>query len=331
MNNDRPDLSIILKYHFGIPRVMTWSFPVMVLSILTLLCFLMRCIMPTEDAAIPPTSLIGYSVLVPAMALICLVIPALLLSRGQTDLLMGRYSGVGIMLVSFMSGVPLNLVSVSVYNLFCWIWLRLTQRIVFPAFFYYAGTESIEGRVLSLLSDTAIPGFACSLFFFGLLWSRFRSKERFVGYIIISLTFALYGLDFINFPSLFIIGMWCCFLRTNSMNIFGPFFCLLGIKLTSFLLEGTLDKVDLLSIRSYSDIDSTFLYSSLPSLFIGMILLSFFIKILTDFKYSYLNKEEDAESDPDIPSFDRSINLSLILSAILFIVSWVMLFKGVHL
>ncbi|MBQ4271284.1 MAG: hypothetical protein II718_05620 [Clostridiales bacterium] len=331
MSSQRPEFSVLMKYHFGKPQAMTWSYPIMVMTILLTLFYVIRCFLPSDEAAIPATSLIGFSIFVPIVTIFCLVLPSLYLLRGQYDMLVGRYAGVGVLVTSCLSGVPLMLISTSLYNLFAWLWLHTGASMVYPAFLYFGGTASTSARILSVLTDTVIPGFGASMFFFGVLWSRFRSKERMVGYIIIGLTYALYGLDLINFPSLFIIGFWCAFLRSKSMSIFGPFLCLVGCRITDFFLAGTLSKVDIMTTVAYSDIDATYLYASLPSLFIGFILLSFFMRILNDFNSSYVTKEEDGEDDSRIPSFDRGINLSIVLSAVLMLVLWVMLFKGVHL
>ncbi|MBO4243125.1 MAG: hypothetical protein IKT14_08480 [Clostridiales bacterium] len=331
MSSDRPEFSVLMKYHFGKPQALTWSYPIMVMTILLMLFYVIRCFLPSDEAAIPATSLIGFSIFVPIVTIFCLVLPSLYLMKGHYDVLVGRYAGVGVLVTSFLSGVPLMLISVSIYNIFAWLWLHTGASMVYPAFLYFGGTETASAKVLSILTDTVIPGFGACLFFFGVLWSRFRSGERLAGYIIIGLTYALYGLDFINFPSLFIIGFWCAFVRSKSMSLFGPFLCLIGCRLTDLLLAGTLSRVDIMTTVAYSDIDPTYLYASLPSLFIGLILLSFFMRILTDFNAAYATKEEDSEYDSRIPSFDRGLNLSIVLSAVLMIILWVMLFKGVHL
>jgi hypothetical protein len=61
----------------------------------------------------------------------------------------------------------------------------------------------------------------------------------------------------------------------------------------------------------------------------GMVLILFFIRMLDSFSISLRHEITGSEDDEIIPPFDKSINLSLILTVTVFIVVWALIFKGV--
>lgn len=302
----------------------------MALAILSGLFYAIRVLAGVGAFHVVPTSLIGFSIISILMSLVALLLPGFLLSGGITEQAIGRYSGAGSLILAFCSGIPLMMVTTSVYNFSTWLLLRMGSNVVFPAYFYHGGTETKAGMALSILADTVVPAAGASVFFFGLMWSRFRSKEKFAGYIIIAVAYMLYTMDFFGALAVFFTGWWCCFLRTKTGNIFGPFLALVASRLSVFLFGDTLTKIDILLIQTYSDIDSTFFYASLPALFIGLILIAFFMRSLNAFHDSYSDSEEDGIYDQVIPAFDKGFNLTIVTSGILFSVLWIMLIKGVH-
>lgn len=302
----------------------------MTLSILTALFYVIRILINGDSIPVAPTSLIGYSIISILMTMIVLFLPGFAFSQGMYEQTLGRHSGVGALLMAFSSGIPLMMVTTAIYNFSSWLLLRMGSSVIFPVFFYHGGTESKAGMVLAILVDTVIPAAGASVFFFGLMWSRFRSRERFAGYIIIACAYMLYSMDFFGASSLFFTGLWCCFLRTKTGSVFGPFLAIVSARLSQFLFTDTLTKIDILSVQTYSDIDATFFYASLPALFIGLILIAFFMKNLNAFHDSYCDEEENRMYDQVIPAFDKSLNLTIIVAGIVFATIWIMLIKGVH-
>lgn len=302
----------------------------MALAIMTGLFYTLRVLANGESFPFAPTSLIGFTVFSLLMTFVALLLPGFLLAGGITDQVIGRYSGAGSLILSFCSGIPLMMVTTSVYNFSSWLLLRMGNNVVFPAFFYHGGTESKAGYALAILADTVIPAAGACVFFFGLMWSRFRSKEKFAGYIIIAAAYMLYSMDFFGAAAVFFTGWWCSFLRTKTGNIFGPFLALVASRLSVFLFGDTLTKIDILVVQTYSDIDPTFFYASLPALFIGLILIAFFMKSLNAFHDSYSDNEEDGIYDKVIPAFDKGFNLTIVTAGIIFATLWIMLIKGVH-
>lgn len=302
----------------------------MALSVLTGLFYALRVMANSEGSPFSPTSLIGYSIFSILMTLIVLLLPGFTLSSGMYDQVIGKNTGAGSLLLAACSGLPVMMITTAIYNFSSWIILRTGSNIIFPAYFYYGGTDTKTGAALAILTDTVIPAAGASVFFFGLMWSRFRSKERFVGYIIIAAAYMLYSMDFFGAGAMFFTGWWCCFLRTKTGNIFCPFLAIVSARLSQYLFVDTLTRIDIFTIQTYSDIDSTFFYSSLPALFIGLILIAFFMKNLNAFHESYSDSEEDSVYDQVIPAFDKGINLTIVVAGIFFATLWIMLIKGVH-
>ncbi len=325
------DFSVYLRHHFGRPSKMTWSYPIFVLAILTALFFTFRCIFKKIDDALPVTSLVGFALFSALFIVGTLVLPGISLSRGFHKQVIGRYSGIGTLLMSFISGLPMMLISTSLHNIGSYIWLRLGFKTVFPALFYFQTDGSIIEEIIAFLAETLIPAFGVSFFFFGVLWSRFRSKELFVGGFIVALVYTFWSLNPMMFLPTFLVATWCFYLRTTNENIWGPFICLISMKLMEFLFIGTLSKVDLLYVQTHSDIASTYLYASIPSLIFGMIILVFLRSSLLEFHNRHAIVEEEEMIDSTIPSFLRGVNFSIVVSLIIFVTIFILMCKGVHL
>lgn len=312
---------------------MTWSFPVMVLSILTALFFFLKCTANGISPVIPTTSLAGYTIFMQAFVLISLVLPSLILNP-QGNSLTGRYSGVGIIAVSAFSGVPLMILNTIAYNLTAWGILRLDLEMAYPAFFYYLTDCSAALQALAILADTVIPAFGICLFFFGLIQPRMRNINKKLAFILISIIYCMFSLSPVGIISSFITCMWCCYLRDRTDNIWGPFACLIGQRLAELILSELYFKIDIFSTLSYSDIPVTVFYAALPGIFIALILLSYFKRLLDDFSSHYGTFASLFEDDPatdELPSFARNLTWGLILSVVLFVILIILTLRGAQL
>ena len=329
-NKPNTDPIAIIKHNFGRPRFMTWGWPVMILSLATALLYAVRCLLKDSDLLFPVTSLIGCSILMILGTLVAQVFPAVFCARGIEDRPVGRYTGVGTLLLALFSGIPLMMIRVPLYNLLAWVTLRLSGTSVYPVFFH-AAPQSKYGTVLAILSDIVIPSFGAALFFFGLLFTRFKSTDRRKAAVTVTIFFVLFSMDYTSILATAAAGIWCCYLRARVHNMWAPFLCLFTMKLSEMYLPETLARIDIFSVQTYADIGSTFFYSSLPAFFMGMVLLLFFIRVLDSFAISVRHEITGAEDDDIIPPFDKSINLSLLLTMAVFITVWILIFKGAHL
>ena len=320
----------ILKHNFGRPHVMTWGWAVMLMSLITLAVFGLRCFLNDPDFLFPATSIVGCSALLILETLCVLVFPAVLCSRGIEDQTGGYYTGIGTLILSLISGIPLMMIRIPLYNIMAWVTLRLGGKSVYPVFFHSDPTSNYA-TALTILSDNIIPAFGIALFFFGFLWTRFKSTDRFQAYVVITAVFVLFSMDYTSVLALIATGIWCCYLRSRVHNMWGPFLCLISMKLSEMLLPGTLSRIDIFEVQTYADIGSTYFYSSLPSFFMGMVLILFFIRMLDSFSISVRHEITGSEYDESIPAFDKSINLSLLLTLAAFITLWVLILKGVYL
>ena len=319
-----------LAYHFGKPQNMTWSFPLMVLSVLTTLFFVIKCIINASNPSVPTSSLMGYVMFIEVFTIIALVLPAVWLNPSNNRLT-GSYTGAGILIISALSGVPLMLVNIILYNLTAWGILRAGWKMSYPAFFYYITETDSLTSVLAILADTVIPAFGICLFFFGLVYPRFSDKHRLARYIVIALFYSLFNLSLVGLLSSVAIAVWCCYLREKTGNIWGPFLCILGSRISELLLADIYSKIDIYTVPSYSDVPSTFFYAALPGIFIALILLSFFTRILGDYRYHYDNSSDSIEEEQKVPSLVRNINFGLILAFVVFITLFILTIKGVQL
>lgn len=327
-----PDLHKLLrslKYHFGKPQSMTWSFLLFISSIFTALFFAMKCVLGDMELKIPTTSLVGFSIFMPIFIFFALIFPALLLNEGKTSALTGNYTGAGILIVAFLSGLPIMLLSTVLYNIVTWIFLRLGSKIYYPAFFFYGGTETKLGMSLAIISDTVIPAFGMCIFFFGLLWSRFRYSQKKLAYCVVVTAYVLFTMDIMGFLAAILVGWWCCRLRDKTDGVYAPFLCLLSSRICTIIFKTTLPKINIFSIQTYSDIPSSFFYAALPSTFIAIILLGYFMRLFDDYYYKYMGSEVPND-DESIPSTTVNLNFGLITAMLIMTILWILIYKGVH-
>jgi hypothetical protein len=320
----------VLKYNFGRPRVMTWGWPVMLMSLGAAILFLLRCLLNGTDLPFPATSLVGNAFLMIIGTLVVMVFPAVFCARDISDRPIGHFTGIGTLFLSFLSGIPLMMIRIPLYNLVAYGVLRFSRSSIYPVFFHGEPTTTY-GTVLNIITGILIPAFGAAIFFFGLLWSRFRSTDRRMAYVVIVTFFVLAAMDFTSILAVAAAGIWCCYLRSRVHNMWGPFLCLISMKLSTMLLPDTLSTIDIFEVQTYADVGSTYFYSSLPSFFMGMVLILFFIRVLDSFSISARHEINGTEDDDIIPPFDKSINLSLLLSLTVFIIIWALIFKGVYL
>jgi hypothetical protein len=319
---------------FKVPKPFNWGYPVffggvgMGLSIL-LLKLLFGGAFPFSS-----TSLIGCAVIVLMIVMFAFVVPAVFIAeKGKLDIT-GRYTGIGVLILSFLSGAPLYLIKASFHNIFLAFWLRTGGSVVFPAVFYHLEGRSGLTLALSILIDTVIPAFGFALFFMGIVWQGFTEKHKTWAFIIIPILIALFSFDFIDLPAILVIGWWLCILRSRTENIYGPILALIGARFTGILIGFIVEEIDLTTVRTFSDVPNTIYYACIPAIFVAIILISFFRKALGEFHVAY---SADIYGDPREPE-ERDggkaagllwgFNLTFVLGIIVCIVFWALLFDG---
>ena len=329
-----------LKRSFMIPKALNWGYPLLFAGLGAIAALLIRYGVMSTNVDYSQTSVIGYVLFISIFVILAYIIPTVMLSgrfaRYDAQLpsahIVGDYTGIGVLILSFLSGVPLMLLKSSLYNIFCYLWLHTGNSIKFPVFFCYTEDPSIMTIILEFMSGTILPALGVSLFFFGLLWSSVRMKDFKAACIAIPILYALFSFNLFDVIGALFAGFWLCILRRNSENIWGPALCLIGCKVTELVIGSTIPTVDITVIRTYSDISSKFFYSSVPSLFVAVILFGFFFKVLNEFHItmtcdSYGDNlkviEQEKLRDESIPPFINGVNLALFLGIAAAIVIWI--------
>lgn len=326
-----------IKINFLPPHKMNWGYPVFIMSTGLLISVLLKL---GIERVLPftPTSLAFCSLMVPLMALLALIVPSISLSSNNTDMTLngiaGTFTGVGPLIMAFFSGVPLSLLYSSLHNLSAYLWLRMGNNMVFPAFMCYNQDPSLIAKILEFVTQNVIPSLGICLFFTGIMWSLFKDKNKYAGMIIIIILFAAYSLNVIDLPGTVVTGIWILLLRKKTDNIFAPFLALVAMKITEICFASILSQVDITTLQTYSDIPVTFFYSSIPAIFVAMILFSFFKVSLDDFEriyYSDLLGRESETSDENVERRTqpviKGINLALIISVVNLVVVWILSVK----
>lgn len=322
---------------FRFPKPYNWGYPVFFGSVGMGLALLLLKLMFSGAFEFSSTSLIGCAVIVIVIVMFAFVAPSVLLAEKGRLCITGRFTGVGALILSFLSGAPVFLLKSSIHNVTAALWLKFGGSVVFPAVFYHV--EGVSGQTLALeiLIDTVIPAFGFSLFFLGAVWQGFSENNRKWAYFFIPIFFAAFSFDFLDIFAVLIIGWWLCIVRNHTENIYGPILTLLGARITGILIENVVYEVDLTTIRVYSDIPSTFYFASIPAIVVAVILMAFFRKTLGEFHFAYsadiygdpkkIEAAEGARSESVLSGF----NLTFVLGILILAAFWILLWKGVRL
>lgn len=326
-------------HHYGCPQPINWGYPVFMCAIGIALTFALKSVFTQISMFFSTTSLFGAAILVPFLVLVALIVPSVLLGERVNVKLSGKFTGIGPLFTSLFTGAPIYLIFVALHNFTCWASLYFFGKITFPAFYFNRGGEDVASTILYILVRVIIPALGVAYFFFGFMWSRFKSTDKKLAYPIIAVFLAVFAMVPTDFLGILVVGIWLCFLRDRSGNIWGPFVCMLGAFITQIFMVNTVGSIDITTVQTYSDIDITVFYSSLPALIIGIILVFCFMKLLDDFYFSYndsvfATKGETSYKqtlDESTPSVSKGINTALVSAIIVFLVLWIMIFNGVQL
>ena len=321
---------------FKYPEPYNWGFPVFYGAFGFTFAFMLLKLLFSGAFPFSSTSLIGCAVIVLIIIMFSFVVPSVFIAERGGLFITGRYTGIGALILSFLSGAPLYLLKASIHNLSLSLWLRNGGSIVFPAVFYHMDGVTGQTLLLEILIDTIVPAFGFSLFFLGVIWQGFSEENKRWAFVIIPVLIALFSFNLIDIFSILIIGWWLCIVRNHTENIYGPILSLIGSRLTGIIIGSIVGELDLTSIRVYSDIPNTIYFSSIPALVVAIILLAFFRKTLGEFHFAYSADIYGDERQPEVKDGGRAggflsgMNLTLILGIIICVVFWIVLFKGIR-
>ena len=322
---------------FRVPNPMNWGYPVLFASLGTILCFF---IFRAAYSFLPytSTSLVGYSFSSLIFTLIVFAAPAVFLARRFNVSISGHYTGIGVLLMALLSGAPLYLLRTALQNVTVFLWMRLGNSVVYPFLFCYTDDHAPLTLSLELLTDTIVPAFGVALFFYGIVWSSIRPKDRRLAMLVIPVLFALFSLDLNGFAGMLLTGWWLCVLRKSIENIWGPILCLIGSRLTGIILSSVLAPADITTLLTYQDISVSYFYAAAPAVVVGIILLMFFSRALGEFNFNYnnsiygdnLDADFREEQDRVLPPAVAGFNVALLVGVIIIIVMWGLLIGGVR-
>ena len=272
---------------FRIPKPYNWGYPIFYGAAGLGIAFLILKLMFSGAFQFSSTSLIGCAITVIMIVMFAFIVPSVLIAERGGICITGHYTGVGVLILSFLSGAPVYLIKVSFHNILTSLWLRFGGTVVFPAVFYHVNDLNGQTLFLEILIDTIIPAFGFSLFFFGAVWQGFSENNKKWSFVIVPLLMAAFAFDLMDIVSILIIGWWLCIVRKNTGNIYGPILALIGSRLTGIMIDSILYEIDLTSIRVYSDIPSTMYFATIPAIIVAVILFAFFRKSLGEFYAAY--------------------------------------------
>lgn len=325
----------LLKENFISPYRVNWSYLIWLLAIGTSIGLVICRIISYEDFS--STSLIGYALLSPIFTLFAYIIPSVIAAKQIKSDVFGEYTGIGALILAFISGVPLALVFRVIHNFCAYFHLWSGHKTIFPAMFYYCTDNSLISTITEIIAGTLLPAVGIAIFFYGVMWDRLSRRGFLVAVCLTALSYALVQLNPIDFIGFLFVGAWLSVLRDRTGCLWSIVACLLGLRITALITAEWIQEIDIYSIQTLSDVDNTFLYSSLPAIFFGFVLLLLIRRYLNNFKNQYFTSSmadnlDDKNADlisilPEVPllCYLPALITGIALMAIL----WILLIKGV--
>ena len=124
---------------FKVPKPYNWGYPLFFGSLGMGFSFLLLKLMFSGAFQFSSTSLIGCAVSVIVIVMFAFVVPSVLIAEKSGVCITGHYTGIGALILSFLSGAPVYLLKSSLHNIISTQWLRAGGSIVFlffiPLFF----------------------------------------------------------------------------------------------------------------------------------------------------------------------------------------------------
>lgn len=327
----------ILKANFISPIQTSWSYTLFILSLGVTMGLIACGIMQFTNYS--RTSIISYALMMPIYAVFAFLLPSFIVERQYNADIIGEFTGLGPIMMAFISGVPLSFVFTVIHNICSYYHLWSGKVTTFPMFFYYYEDTSYLAYAIEIISGTVIPTLALALFLYGVMWKHLVGKPFIFMAILTSIPFAMVQFNPVDFFAFLLVGAWYAVLRDRTGNIWGIVCCAIGTKLTYIATSSFIQEIDIYSTSTLSDIDSTFLYSSVPALFFGVILLLLIRRYLNVFKEQYFSSTmadnidiKNQELNPVLPSTPWYTYVPALITGLsILTVLWFLLFKGVFL
>ncbi len=324
----------ILKENFIKPGQISWSYTFFLFSLGILVSMVLIKLL--KSSSFSSTSLVGYALLSPVFCVFAYILPAIISGTKINSDTWTDNTGIGPLIMAFVSGIPLALIFRTIHNLSAYVHLWSGRPMVFPALFYYCDDTTLLSRATEILSGCIIPAVGVAILLYGIMWDRISRRGFYWALFLISGIYALAQLNPIDFFSYLFVGAWLCILRDRIGNAWSIVLCLLSMKLTSILTLDIIQEIDIYSTQTLSDVDDSFIYSTLPALFFGCILLLLVRRYLNEFKDLYFTSSmadnldaKNQELNSELPSMPLVCYLpALITGVIIFIVLWTILFNG---
>ena len=121
---------------FKFPKPYNWGFPVFYGALGFITSYFLLKLLFSGTFMFSSTSLIGCAIIVIFLVMFAFVTPSVIIAEKCGLYITGRYTGIGALILSFLSGAPLYLIKASFHNLSLALWLRYGGSVIFPPVFY---------------------------------------------------------------------------------------------------------------------------------------------------------------------------------------------------
>lgn len=298
-------------------------------AIFLLAFYLLMTYLPDSNWAVDKTSLVGFSTVTSLFYLLVFLVPVVLFVYYQriTDhKILGTNPGMGIFLLSALSGIPFAVLFSAIQNF--WVYFLVTNEITLPSspFQFQTADASPEAQSLLIIVSILIPIFMEELLFRGFFFSVWPERSFPVTKIMISaVLFTAFSLRPESVVTTFLLGLLLGFIRQSSGNTLCCVLTRLSVVVSMHLFSSFLPVLQLSEIRGKAEFDRIFLYTS-----VAAFVICFFVSIPVISQLYVSGREnlrlrDEVLPEDDVPFIKGLDPLPFFIGILLVSCTWVLL------
>lgn len=309
----------------GLPKQLHFGFVFLCASVLTAVLMTIWAAIPEDILSYSKTSVFGFAVIGILRSYICFLLPLVFLSTRYVvsgKNLMGKFPGIGILIISILAGFPASLIFTALHNLSLYFYITNHTRVPLPAIFYAGLDRSPIALALILIAGVLLPSIAEGVFFRGLLFASLPKKcQNGFGIIIIAFLFAVFMLNPIDFWAYFFLGLLLGYIRMTTDSVISSILTQCAMVGFMLILSALIPYIGIAEAQTRIDIDPSIPYVAITSIVIGLLALGAVVSQLQR-NYSGMLLEKSSVPETDFTDTKWYKGWSIVMSALFLFSLW---------
>ncbi len=306
------------------PKQVNLGLTIVFVSMASLLLQIVWQCVPESVLTFSKTSIIGYSLITILRLSVALLAPFIFISEKyliSLPQMFGRNPGFGAFIISFFIGFPAMMIYTALHNLTIFALLHTEYKMPLASFFFITTDESIEARLLIMLTAVLLPILIEECFFRGLVFTAIPGKPVY-RIVIPAIFYALWAMNPIDAFALFLLGLLSGFVRHATDNIGCSILMQIGMFCSYLLFSGNLALQDATTTTNAIDFDRSILYGSIIYLVIATILITYILRQLSKYSESLQLERGMVISGNVEQSPKKHIRTGFFVGLLCIIISW---------